>query len=198
MGTRRGSTIADISSDSQWINGFHWMHGPKDKFPVFSVEEVKFQQTDVEAIRKESLRPEIVDVLFSHTQEHPLSYLVVSSYAVNRKVDSKVLTERYKFANYIIDPNRFRLRKVVRVLALVMRFVRNFVKKWSKDKTVLVASNSAFSEFSKNIVTDLSTDKYLVTCGNVYAVSSSAGLTSYVSCQPGLVAPLTDEDLILV
>ena len=197
MGTRRGSTIADVSSDSQWINGFDWMHGPRDQFPVFSVEEIKFQQTDVEAIRKESLRPEIVDVLFSHTQEHPLSYLVDSSYAVIRKVDSKVLSERYKFADYVIDPNRFRLRKVVRVLALVMRFVRNFVKKWSKDKTVLVASNSAFSEFSKNILTDLSIDKYLVTCGNVYAVSSTAGLTSYVSCQPGLVVPLTDEDLIL-
>ena len=35
-------------------------------------------------------------------------------------------TERwYKFSNYVIDPNKFRLDKVVTILALVMLFIRN-------------------------------------------------------------------------
>ena len=35
-----------------------------------------------------------------------------------RKVDSEVLQERYVFSGYIIDPNQFRLSKVVRILTL--------------------------------------------------------------------------------
>ena len=33
------------------------------------------------------------------------------------------ISERYKFSNYLIDPNRFRLRKVVRIVALVFLFI---------------------------------------------------------------------------
>ena len=33
--------------------------------------------------------------------------------------------ERYEFSNYIIDTNKFRLRKVMRILALVMLFIKN-------------------------------------------------------------------------
>ena len=38
------------------------------------------------------------------------------------------LGKRYKFSNYLIDPNKFRLRKVLRTLASVMLFIRNVKK----------------------------------------------------------------------
>ena len=47
------------------------------------------------------------------------SVYTVSKTSKKSKVDTKIVAERYKFADYIIDPNRFRLQKVVRVLALV-------------------------------------------------------------------------------
>ena len=196
MGTRKGASIEDISDGSHWRNGYKWMQQDRKYFPIVSVEEVKFQQTDIDAIKKESLRPEIVDMLFCQRQ-NPSCFMVDTSYAV-RKVQSEALTKRYEFLEYIVDPNRYKLRKVVRVVALVMVFVRNFVRKWSKKKTpVLRLSDDSFSQFSKNILSDLSVEKYLVTCGNVYSVRSSTGLVSYFSSPPGLVVHLSEEDLNL-
>ena len=37
--------------------------------------------------------------------------------------------KRYAFSNYIIDPNKFRFKTVIRVLALVYRFIRNCKEK---------------------------------------------------------------------
>ena len=197
MGTRKGASIADISDGSHWRNGYKWMQGDRKDFPIVSVEEVKFQQTDMDAIKKESLRPEIVDVLFCQYQTTPRCYMVDTSYAV-RKVNPEVLTKRYEFAEYIIDPNRYRFRKVVRVLALVMRFVRNFVKKWSKgQKSILQLDDSNFSQYSENMLRDLSAERCLVTRGNVYSVRNSTGLVSYVSSPAGLVVCISDEDLTL-
>ena len=40
------------------------MRGKREDFPVTTVDEVRFQQADVESIKKESLRPDMVDVFF--------------------------------------------------------------------------------------------------------------------------------------
>ena len=58
-------------------------------------------------------------------------------------------------------------------------------------------NDSRFSQFSQNMLGDLSAEKYLVTCGNVYSVRNSAGLVSYFSSPAGLVVCNSDEDLIL-
>ena len=42
------------------------------------------------------------------------------------------LEKRYKFSKYLIDPNKFRLRKVVKILAMVQLFVNNIRKKIRK------------------------------------------------------------------
>ena len=193
MGTRRGATIADISSDSEWINGKEWMRGKVEDFPVSTVDEVRFQQADVESIRKESLRPEMVDALFVHTQDIPVTYVCSNLEQEGRKVDVKVLAERYAFSDYIIDPNRFRLRKVVRVLSIVIRFVKQFVAKWYKG------SKQFFSEVdtkvAQNVLKYLRSEETLLTCGNTYPVRDSSGLVTYISCKPGLAVHLTDEDI---
>ena len=40
-----------------------------------------------------------------------------------------ILEDRYKFRNNIVNPNRFRPRKVVHVLPLVFLFIKNLKKK---------------------------------------------------------------------
>ena len=39
---------------------------------------------------------------------------------------------RYKFSDYLIDPNRHRFRDIIRIMAIVLRFVRNCRKKCVK------------------------------------------------------------------
>ena len=53
--------------------------------------------------------------------ENPRIYLNKTAGAiVPRTVD-----ERYQFCCYLIDPNKYRLKKVLRILALVKRYIRN-------------------------------------------------------------------------
>ncbi len=44
---------------------------------------------------------------------------------VRYRVVPEAVSERYQFCNYLVDPNKFRLRKVIRIVALIMRFIRN-------------------------------------------------------------------------
>ena len=79
--------------------------------------------------KAESLRPEFLDKLDCFEQgeeimsidQHFLGYM-------SKKIDTQKLKETYEFLKYIIDPNKFRLRKVIRILALVMLFIRNLRK----------------------------------------------------------------------
>ena len=119
MGTRKGFGIPDISPGSRWAVGEDWFRKDIWEMPIISVDELRFQQTDIEAIKKESLRPDRLDGFFSQVQSLPPSYMVNRSNS-SRKVDTSVLTERYEFAAYIIDPNKFRFRKVLRIYALVL------------------------------------------------------------------------------
>ena len=62
-------------------------------------------------------------------QSHPL-------YLPARYVPDEV-GSRYKHSKYIIDPNQFRFRKVVRILALVFLFLKNIsLKIYQKRKTL--------------------------------------------------------------
>ena len=76
--------------------------------------------------------------------------LLTGNYHLNytcRKVDSEVLQERYVFSGYIIDPNRFILRKVVRVLALVMLFIRKFIKRVRRRESEFI--NNSLKQYLK-------------------------------------------------
>ena len=44
-----------------------------------------------------------------------------------KRIDKEIQL-RYRFSNYLIDPNRFRFRKVVRILGLVLTFLQKISK----------------------------------------------------------------------
>ena len=75
---------------------------------------------------------------YKYTEMHKYGKILDGMDVVMSEVDTSVYTccgkyrvvpeevdERYRFCNYILDPNRHRLRTAVRCLALVMRFIRN-------------------------------------------------------------------------
>ena len=194
LGTRKGAQISDVCPGSKWIVGNDWMTRDRTDFPVSTVDDLRFLQTDIDAVKKESLRPDIVHTFFVVAKARKVvrfdvepkcvaSTVFKVSKARKSKVDSKVVSERYKFAGYIIDPNRFRLRKVVRVFALVLRFVRQFVKKWSKEnRNILPSDGVAVCEVPQKVLDSFNSDKYVV-----YVVP---GLPDRVVC-------LSDEEIRL-
>ena len=40
LGTRQGTTLEDINSSSQWINGLSWRNKEVEDFPIKTVREL--------------------------------------------------------------------------------------------------------------------------------------------------------------
>ena len=90
--------------------------------------------------------------------------------------------ERYKFSHYVIDPNRFRLRKVVRILALVFLFINNLKAKLNINSDLTMYSVNELPIQFKNY-----NNKYLVT-----QEKNSINIFPF-NCPKGLVVTLNDD-----
>ena len=166
LGTRKGATIADVGPNSEWICGFDWMHGDEIDFPVKTMSELELSSENEREAMKEKI---ILDVHDGHNELDILVHLPT------RYVPT-ALGDRYSFSRYLIDPNRFRFRKVVSVLGLVILFVSNLLKKRNKSiKLMQCESERSFLSFIKG-------DKYLITTGQN-------------ACKAGLVVKISKDVL---
>ena len=112
LGTRKGAKIADVSENSSWINGQEWAKTDRRDFPIKSYDEVRLSKDDIKKHNDEIITPNITANDWIDKQlsvEYSESYTVLSKGALNN----------------IGDPNKFRLKKGVRILGLVLLFIRN-------------------------------------------------------------------------
>ena len=117
IGTRRGVKIQDIDENSDWINGYPWMKLRLEEMPIRSVKTVKLNnESEIEA-----------------KVEIPYKSIVHINHSEKKLPDELII--RYQFSNYLIDPNRFRFAKVIRILAHVIRFVKILRKQISNKMT---------------------------------------------------------------
>ena len=179
LGTRKGTNIKDVLENSSWRNGQSWARLSGEKFPIKSANEIKLGNNDQKLYNDEHL---VLDHEWISSQ---LSLEYNKSYATISKGVLSNIAERYKFSQYVIDPNKFRFRKVVRILALVHLFIRNL-----KLKTKF-RSNLAV-HFIKQLPAQFGShhDKYLVTQEKNKAIAFP------FNCKKGLVVTLSDECLI--
>ena len=88
--------------------------------------------------------------------------------AVDSSIDEQIKL-CYMFSNYLIDPNKFRFRKIIRVFALVLSFV------WKISKVIpKVRENMIFKHIPPGGLADVlkfSSDRYLVITCLVHDVS---------------------------
>ena len=104
LGTRKGATINDVVEGSDWYNGLDWMKEAENTFPIISIKKLKLSKSDdIEATKEKYVLNESFNSWLSFFQE---------------KVIEEEISPRYKFSKYLIDPNRYRFRKVIRVMAL--------------------------------------------------------------------------------
>ena len=128
LGTRRVNNLELVNQDSTWINGFSWMKKDKKSFPAKTIDEIRLNKEEIVAIQKENLikySPE------KHEDEHQTAYLatqVDNGLSCYKNVPQE-LEEFYKFSNCLIDPNKRRFKTIVRIIALVLKFVKNLRKK---------------------------------------------------------------------
>ena len=118
VGTRKGVRIQDISENSILVIGNPWTRLEEEEFPVKSIKDLRLSSKEKDQHDEESLQiesPENTNHNIYNTQNVPSE-----------------VEERYRFNNYIIDPKKFRLKKVIRILAIVILFIKNLKKKVSK------------------------------------------------------------------
>ena len=176
IGTRRGAKLSDISETSPYVVGPEWGQNDKDTFPVRSATEIKLSQTDLKNINDETLKLDLTDTGWVNKQLTD-AFHVSQSFVCSGEGVLDRIGERYRFSNYVIDPNRFRFRKVVRVLALVISFVRKMLKKIGKN--CLLVESDLLPNHLKS-----SNDRYLITEGtNDFPFQSPKGCVVEVSDQ---------------
>ena len=149
-------------------------------FPLKIVKEIKLTGEEVVRHDSECLSSSLLDS-DSISEVDGKNFNNNNSYLVKGLVPSKV-KERYEFSNYIIDPNKFRLRKVVRILAFVMLFIKNM--KIRRGKRICESNSNIHSAFK------CEHDRYLVTGGK----TESADDTKF-KCEKALIVSLTDSDI---
>ena len=149
LGTRKGAQICDVAQDSKWINGFPWMSGPQTDFPVQTLEEIKLSRQDVVEVEKESI---------VHKTFHSNRSACFDDGAEEH------IRNRYQFSKYVIDPNRFRFRKVVRILSIVLKFIKSASKNIGKIQNCELFKH----DFPGNDPDMLrfSNDRFIVTTGS--------------------------------
>ena len=109
IGARKGAKMS-VRSDSNWICGLTWMEGGECEFPIKTLKEIVLDNNEVGDLNKESI--------------------IKENWGLTCKIVSDEYKNRYDFSEYLIDPNRFRFKKVVRVMALVYLFVLKFMSKY--------------------------------------------------------------------
>ena len=107
LGTRKGVTIKEVSPGSPWIDGLPWMHDQAENFPIKSVSDLVLSSKEQAEMNKEK----VVNL------ELPKQALCAYN-SVPKEVG-----ERYKFCQYLINPCRYRFRKVLCILGLVHLFI---------------------------------------------------------------------------
>ena len=113
LGTRKGCSLDDVMPDSTWINGYEWMKGDIESFPVRRMEEMNLSANELIAAKTE-MPSSNVDIASSS---------IDSTCSLIRYVNDDTL-ERYQFSNYLIDPNKHKFSSVVRIVAFVLKFIQ--------------------------------------------------------------------------
>ena len=127
IGTRKGVKVKDVDQSSLWRNGYFWMHLEEKDFPTMTVQNISLQNIKEEVNEEMHKHGRVLDMLeltYEEEEENQGTGIFINKCTTRNLVPVKV-DDRYRFCNYLIDPNKYRLRKVVRIMALVQRFVRN-------------------------------------------------------------------------
>ena len=132
IATRKGATLDDVNSNSIWINGHPWLRGDKSTFPTKTVSQINFNSSDLCAIKNEAIQG-----------NHEV-------YVASMKIVSEV-QQHYSYSKYLIDPNKFPFQRVVRILALVIKFLQLLkssvaLRKNSTTSTIEFKSNGRLTD----------------------------------------------------
>ena len=140
LGTRKGAVAADVDGHSRWSIGPEWMYHSWEKLigtTLKDVDDVKLKNEQVVEVKKEIVKL-ATDLCASHFQsvtqgcnticssENMHKNMCLATTPVSKDVVT-TLQQRYTFMKYMVDPNKYTFDKVVRIVSIVMKWVRQLL-----------------------------------------------------------------------
>ena len=182
LGTRKGAKISDISEESDWINGKEWCRGEKSDFPIKSVDDLKLTDDELKDYNAELNDLLDEDWIHQHLSKSYSMHYVYTNFSVLSDSTAEKVKKRYEFSKYILDPNKFRFRKVIRIVAILFLFLSKMLKRLKEPRQL--SQNHPGTALPNQF--QFSNDQYLVTQG----YSKAPFL-----CKKGLTIALTEDSL---
>ena len=116
LGTRKGAKIGDVEAKSCWALGLPWMRKNEPEFPIVKSRDIILSKSEEVEANKET----------PNLEYHESVRSLVTKYVPDR------VGARYQFSKYLIDPNKFRFRTVIRIMALTLLFLSKISKNIKK------------------------------------------------------------------
>ena len=104
LGTRRNISLDFIKPESIWFKGYPWMRKHPSEFPAFSAKDISLDQS----------------LLQQATKEVPSEH----AHHIN-SISEEQIHKRYVYSSYVIDPNKHSFSVVIRILAIMYKFINN-------------------------------------------------------------------------
>ena len=131
IGTRKGAQAADVDSGSIWAVGYPWMSEDEERFPLKSAKDIILSEQEKTNFEKECV---VNDILATFDSQCFVKYV------------PNDLGDRYKFSKYLVDPNKYRFRTVLRILSVVLLFIKKCSR--NMNRNFLCFKTPKFSSYS--------------------------------------------------
>ena len=128
LGTRRNSSLDIIKPDSIWFKGYPWMRKHSNEFPALSAKEISLDQSQLQQAMRE-VPADCVHHINSTSEDQ--------------------IRKRYVYSSYIIDPNKHKFSTIVRILAIMYKFINNLL---SSSKLLISTRSRSRINTSKALV----------------------------------------------
>ena len=127
IGTRPCRDINQVGPGSTFQDGFLYMTEELEDMPTKTVEEIELSCQEKEAVEGETIQRKKPSS-FEWPNAEFTEYV---AYRCGQLVPTDV-AERYKFSQYLIDPNKHRYKSINRIMGYVKLFIRKFILRYSK------------------------------------------------------------------
>ena len=120
LGTRKGAKISDSSEGSVGMKMFDWLRDDRLNFPVKSPEDLKLSDDELT-----DYHSELNDLMDEEWISHFSKWCSRLTYCYTALPDgaAEEIKNHYILSDYIMGPNKFRIRKAVRIVGLVFLFI---------------------------------------------------------------------------
>ena len=100
----RFAEVEELGPDSDWVKGRPWMSQPFKEMPLHTLEQIRLNPKEIKEAKSEVKAKDLCGVTIPEMEEK--------------------LSSRYTYSKYVVDPCIMSWPRSVRILALVLRFVK--------------------------------------------------------------------------